>query len=110
MNGFFLKLINFRKIISTLVLIILFSENVFAEDKIIFKEVVATGIDWNFAPCLAIPQDPRWGRYYEGFSEDTELVSRLGIAAIKGYQNKILSNWYHFIIRLFFQLNYILPQ
>ena len=43
MNGFFLKLINLRKIISTLVLIILFSENVFAEDKINFKQVVATG-------------------------------------------------------------------
>jgi len=66
------------------------------DEKIVYKvseatakEVVATGIDWNFAPCLAIPQDPRWGRYYEGFSEDTELVSKLGIAAIKGYQNKI---------------------
>ena len=43
MNRFFLKLINLRKIISTLVLIILFSENVFAEDKINFKQVVATG-------------------------------------------------------------------
>ena len=43
MNGFFLKLINLRKIISTLVLIIVFSENVFAEDKINFKQVVATG-------------------------------------------------------------------
>ena len=43
MNVFFLKLINLRKIISILVLIILFSENVFAEDKINFKQVVATG-------------------------------------------------------------------
>mgnify|MGYP001201466027 CR=1 FL=1 len=43
MNRFFSKLINLRKIISTLVLIILFSENVFAEDKINFKQVVATG-------------------------------------------------------------------
>ena len=56
------------------------------------REVSATGIDWNFAPCLAIPQDERWGRYYEGYSENTNLVSRLGVAAIKGYQNKIGKN------------------
>lgn len=43
MNRFFLKLINLRKIISTLVLIILFSENLFAENNTNFKQVVATG-------------------------------------------------------------------
>ena len=53
------------------------------------REVAATGIDWNFAPCLAIPQDERWGRYYEGYSENTTLVSDLGVATIQGYQNKI---------------------
>jgi beta-glucosidase len=29
--------------------------------------VAATGIDWTFAPTLAVPQDVRWGRSYEGF-------------------------------------------
>ncbi|MBT3947608.1 MAG: beta-glucosidase, partial [Candidatus Marinimicrobia bacterium] len=35
-------------------------------------EIAATGIDWDFAPCLTVPNDYRWGRTYEGFSEDTE--------------------------------------
>jgi len=53
------------------------------------REVAATGIDWNFAPCLTIPLDERWGRYYEGYSEDPAIVAELGVAAIKGYQNKL---------------------
>ena len=56
------------------------------------REVAATGIDWNFAPCLAIPQDERWGRYDEGYSENTTLVSDLGVATIQGSQNKIGKN------------------
>ena len=46
-------------------------------------------MNWNFAPCLAMPEDERWGRYYEGYSENPELVSELGVAAIEGYQNKL---------------------
>tara|TARA_Y100001970_G_scaffold137457_2_gene169174 strand:- start:2281 stop:4113 length:1833 start_codon:yes stop_codon:yes gene_type:complete len=56
------------------------------------REVSATGLNWNFAPCLAIPEDPRWGRYYEGFSSDPYWVAKLGAAAIKGYQNKLGKN------------------
>ena len=37
------------------------------------KEVAATGIDWDFAPCLAVPRDERWGRTYEGFGETPNL-------------------------------------
>ena len=55
-------------------------------------EVAATGLNWTFSPCIAIPQDERWGRYYEGFSESSELVSRLGVSAIKGYQKFISKN------------------
>ena len=55
-------------------------------------EVAATGLNWTFSPCIAIPQDERWGRYYEGFSESSELVSRLGVSAIKGYQKFISEN------------------
>ena len=55
-------------------------------------EVAATGIDWDFAPCLAVPNDYRWGRTYEGFSEDTELVTELGNAAILGYQSADIDN------------------
>ena len=55
-------------------------------------EIAATGIDWNFAPCLTVPNDYRWGRTYEGFSEDTELVTKLGNAAILGYQSSNINN------------------
>ena len=50
------------------------------------QEMVGTGIRWNFAPCLAVPQDIRWGRTYEGFSENPALVAELGAAAVRGYQ------------------------
>ena len=39
-------------------------------------EVAATGIDWTFAPTLAVVRDDRWGRTYEGYSEDPEIVGR----------------------------------
>ncbi len=50
-------------------------------------EMVATGIYWNFAPVVAVPQDIRWGRTYEGYSEDPEIVSSLSAAYIRGLQN-----------------------
>lgn len=49
-------------------------------------ETAATGIDWTFAPTIAVPRDERWGRTYEGFSEDPALVAALGAAAVRGYQ------------------------
>ncbi|SVD17970.1 uncharacterized protein METZ01_LOCUS370824, partial [marine metagenome] len=52
-------------------------------------EVAATGLHWTFSPCVTVPQDDRWGRQYEGFSESTDLVSRLTPAAIKGYENAL---------------------
>jgi len=55
-------------------------------------EVAATGMDWDFAPCLAVPDDYRWGRTYEGFSENTALVTELGGAAVKGYQSTNINN------------------
>ena len=33
-------------------------------------ELIVSGHDWTFAPTLAVPRDDRWGRSYEGFSED----------------------------------------
>lgn len=50
------------------------------------EEILATGIPWNFSPVVAVPQDVRWGRTYEGFSENTELVTSLGTAYIRGVQ------------------------
>ncbi len=50
------------------------------------EEMRAAGIPWNFGPVVAVPQDIRWGRTYEGFSEDTALVTELGEAYIRGFQ------------------------
>lgn len=50
-------------------------------------ELAATGIPWDFAPVIAVPQDIRWGRTYEGYSEDTALVTELGTAYLEGLQN-----------------------
>ncbi|MBK8032906.1 MAG: glycoside hydrolase family 3 protein [Chloroflexi bacterium] len=49
-------------------------------------ELMATGIYWNYAPVLAPVQDIRWGRTYESFGENTELVTDLGLAFMNGLQ------------------------
>ena len=67
------------------------------------QEVLGTGMNWAFAPCVCVPQDERWGRAYEGFSEDTALVSALGVASIKGLQgaslgtNSVLATAKHYM-------------
>jgi beta-glucosidase len=50
-------------------------------------EVKATGAHWTFAPCIAVARNEAWGRTYESFSEDTDLVAELGAAATLGYQS-----------------------
>jgi beta-glucosidase len=55
-------------------------------------EVAATGINWTFAPCIAVPRDERWGRTYEGFGETPELARLFGPPVIRGYQGNSLSN------------------
>jgi beta-glucosidase len=49
-------------------------------------EMNATGVRWDFGPVVAVPQDVRWGRTFEGFGESTDQVARLGAACIKGLQ------------------------
>jgi beta-glucosidase len=51
-------------------------------------EVRATHIDWTFAPTLAVPQDDRWGRTYEGYSQDPKLVAAYARAMVEGLQGK----------------------
>jgi beta-glucosidase len=51
------------------------------------KEMLATGVTWNFAPCIAVSRDERWGRVYESYSENPELVSKLLVPYIKGLQD-----------------------
>lgn len=60
--------------------------------RITAEEVRATGIQWTFAPGVMVPQDVRWGRTYEGFSDHPELVRELGAAAVRGFQGSDLSN------------------
>jgi len=55
-------------------------------------EVAGTGIRWAFAPCVAVTQDERWGRTYESFGDSPELVSELGVAAVRGLQGQKLSD------------------
>lgn len=52
------------------------------------KEIMATGVHWDFAPAVSTPQDIRWGRSYEGYSEETEIVTELAIAYLKGLQDE----------------------
>ncbi|XP_010923122.1 uncharacterized protein [Elaeis guineensis] len=49
-------------------------------------EVRASGIHWAFAPCVAVCRDPRWGRCYESYSEDTEVVRTMAsiVAGLQG--------------------------
>ena len=60
--------------------------------RITAEEVRAAGIQWTFGPCVTVPQDIRWGRTYEGFSEDPAVVRSLGGAAVRGMQGDNLSN------------------
>ena len=51
-------------------------------------EVMATGIDWVFAPTVAVVRDDRWGRTYEGYSEDPAIVRDYAAAIVNGLQGK----------------------
>jgi beta-glucosidase len=55
------------------------------------EEVRSTGIQWAFAPCVTVPQDARWGRSYEGFSEDPAVVRQLAGPAVRGLQGVSLA-------------------
>ncbi|MEV4934340.1 glycoside hydrolase family 3 protein [Sphingobium sp. LSP13-1-1.1] len=52
------------------------------------KEITAAGIDWAFAPTLAVAQNDRWGRTYESYSEDPSLVAAYAGRMIEGLQGK----------------------
>jgi len=60
--------------------------------RITSEEVRATGANWVFAPCVTVPQDIRWGRTYEGFSESPDVVKVLGEAAVRGLQRDSLDD------------------
>ena len=62
------------------------------------KEILAIGVDWNFAPAVSSAQDIRWGRTYESYSEDIQRVSVLAVPYIEGLLSEgILTTTKHFI-------------
>ena len=56
--------------------------------EITAQETRATGMEWTFAPTVAVPQDDRWGRAYEGYSEDPKVVAEFATAMVEGLQGK----------------------
>ncbi len=71
-------------------------------------EVAVTGLDWTFGPTVAVPRDDRWGRTYEGYSEDPEIVRAYAGEVVKGLQgdagsdswlapHRVLSTAKHFL-------------
>jgi len=51
-------------------------------------ELIVSGHDWTFAPTLAVPRDDRWGRTYEGFSEDPGIVASYSDRIVWGLQGR----------------------
>jgi beta-glucosidase len=56
--------------------------------KVTAKEVLATGLDWIFAPTVAVVRNDRWGRTYEGYSERPEIVRSYAKEVVYGIQGK----------------------
>ncbi len=52
-------------------------------------ETAATGIDWSFAPTVAVVQDDRWGRTYESYSEDPAIVESYAGKMVEGIQGTV---------------------
>ncbi len=56
--------------------------------RVTAEQVRTTGIDWTFAPTVTVPQDDRWGRAYEGYSEDPGVVASFAGVFVKGLQGE----------------------
>lgn len=68
--------------------------------EITARELMATNVHFDFAPAVTVPQDIRWGRAYEGFSEDTSIVIPLALAFMAGLQDsdpRVLASVKHFV-------------
>ena len=61
-------------------------------------EVAATGINWNFSPCVAIPQDENGEDITKGYSEHVDIVSDMGEASIMGYPTAELGSVNHSVV------------
>ncbi len=56
--------------------------------RVTAREILATGVEWTFAPTVAVAQNMQWGRMYESLSEDPEIVGRLSASFITAMQNE----------------------
>ncbi|WP_404402848.1 glycoside hydrolase family 3 C-terminal domain-containing protein [Idiomarina seosinensis] len=56
-------------------------------------EVMVTGIDWVFAPTVAVARDVRWGRTYESYSENPQIVHDYAAAIVEGLQGDVAKNF-----------------
>jgi beta-glucosidase len=54
-------------------------------ERVAAEEVRAEGIQWAFAPCVTAPRDIRWGRTYQGYPEDPEVVKELAGPVVRGF-------------------------
>jgi len=66
------------------------------------KEITATGVEWTFAPTLAVARNDHWGRTYESYSESPEIVSKYAPRFVKGLQgnfeeDKVIACVKHFV-------------
>ena len=52
------------------------------------REILATGLEWNFAPVLAVVGNCQWGRTYESFGSDPQRVAELGLHYVKALQEE----------------------
>lgn len=65
--------------------------------QITAKEIDAIGVDWTFAPCVAVARDIRWGRTYESYGEHPQLVAEMTSAYVSGLQGETPYNHYNIL-------------
>jgi len=53
------------------------------------KEILSTGVEWTFAPTLAVARDTNWGRTYESYSEDPAIVQSYAAPFVRGLQGDL---------------------
>jgi len=57
--------------------------------RVTAKELLITGLDWTFAPTIAVVRDDRWGRTYESYSEDPKIVADYAGYLVEGIQGTV---------------------
>lgn len=57
--------------------------------RVTAKEILATGVEWTFAPTLAVAKNYKWGRTYESYSEDPAIVESYADRFVRGLQGDL---------------------